>query len=276
MTDMPTPPASADVPTTPTEPPRRWNWRPKARWFAAEYLIVVLGVLTAVAINAWWQGRQDAASEANYLALVSRDLHQMVANLEELSAFEAQQFEDGVRAYHLLSEPGLPPERQAEVSRLLARLTDRRTVSVVDAAYEDLVSTGNLRLIRDRRLRDQIVSFHEEAGRVVEIHNRNNWLFVDGLFVREVYGRGLFLRRPGSNIVGTTGRDSVLHARLAGGYIEDADAAWAVPQTAPEWDLVRGQLLMRIDIASIARGQADRLLESARELREVVEAEQDQ
>ncbi len=28
------------------------DWRPKVRWFAAEYLIVVLGVLTAVALNA--------------------------------------------------------------------------------------------------------------------------------------------------------------------------------------------------------------------------------
>jgi hypothetical protein len=54
MTDpSPTPPASVDPPPAPYDSPKRWDWRPKARWFAAEYLIVVLGVLTAVALNAW-------------------------------------------------------------------------------------------------------------------------------------------------------------------------------------------------------------------------------
>lgn len=58
----------------PAPPARRWRpalphieWRSKARWFAAEYLIVVLGVLTAVAVNAWWVEGQEAAREAQAL-----------------------------------------------------------------------------------------------------------------------------------------------------------------------------------------------------------------
>ena len=62
----------------PTPPAKRWDWRPKLRWFASEYLIVVLGVLTAVALNAWWQGRQDRALETRSLREVrdalARDL----------------------------------------------------------------------------------------------------------------------------------------------------------------------------------------------------------
>ena len=42
---------------------KKWEWRPKVRWFAAEYLIVVLGVLTAVGINAWWNEQERAAEE---------------------------------------------------------------------------------------------------------------------------------------------------------------------------------------------------------------------
>lgn len=47
----------------PASTPKRWDWRPKLRWFAAEYLIVVLGVLTAVGVNAWWSERQDRSFE---------------------------------------------------------------------------------------------------------------------------------------------------------------------------------------------------------------------
>lgn len=276
--DVASPPETSGVSPTPQplapEAARRWDWRLTLRWFGAEILIVVAGVLIALALNAWWGARQDAAREANYLTLVHRDLGQMVSTLEELDDFEARQLGDGVRAYHLLSAPRRTPEQQAEVSQLLARLTHRRTLSVVDAAYQDLVSTGNLRLVRNLHLRDHLVSFYEEAGRTVEVHNRNNWLFVDGMFTPEVHGRGLFFARPGSNLAGATARDSTLRAQLVGGFVENADPIWGLPGTAPEWDRVKGQLLLRIDIASGARSLADDLLDRARALRDAVNAEQ--
>ena len=40
---------------------------PKLRWFAAEYLIVVVGVLTAFGLSARLQSQQDAAKEREYL-----------------------------------------------------------------------------------------------------------------------------------------------------------------------------------------------------------------
>lgn len=48
---------------------RRWEWRPKLRWFAAEILIVVCGVLIALALNAWWQGREQAREERRLLVV---------------------------------------------------------------------------------------------------------------------------------------------------------------------------------------------------------------
>ena len=90
MTDAPPPPASVARPTDPPIPsPRRWDWRPKLRWFGAEYLIVVLGVLTAVGINAWWQGRQDVAQEQVYLRQLVADLRETVRLTEETDAYMA-------------------------------------------------------------------------------------------------------------------------------------------------------------------------------------------
>ena len=70
----------AETPATSASAPR-WrgrlhqiDWRAKARWFGAEYLIIVLGVLTAVGINAWWGDRQDAAKEQTYLRQLAADL----------------------------------------------------------------------------------------------------------------------------------------------------------------------------------------------------------
>ena len=36
----------------PASTPKRWDWRPQLRWFGAEFLVVVTGVLGALALNA--------------------------------------------------------------------------------------------------------------------------------------------------------------------------------------------------------------------------------
>lgn len=64
MTDTPIPPPSAEVPPPPTAPPRRWDWRKGATWFGAEFLVVVTGVLVALAVNAWWGDRSSGASRS--------------------------------------------------------------------------------------------------------------------------------------------------------------------------------------------------------------------
>jgi hypothetical protein len=181
----------------PGSPWRRWlphvDWRPRLRWFAAEFLVVVVGILTALALNAWWQARQDAAREKNYLALISRDLGQMGSELEELRGFEDDQIRNGLLAYQIISASTHTPAQEQEVSRIISQLHTRRTMAVVDAAYEDLTSTGNLWLIRDPKLRDRIVTFYEWAERELAVHNRNNAFFVDELFVDRMFGQGLFL-----------------------------------------------------------------------------------
>ena len=62
------------MPESSPTPSVRWNWRRGTRWFAAEFLVVVTGVLVALALNAWLGGRQHAAREQAYLREIARDL----------------------------------------------------------------------------------------------------------------------------------------------------------------------------------------------------------
>jgi hypothetical protein len=49
-------------------------WKARIRWFSAEYVIVVAGVLTAVAIAAWAEQRQESARARAYLHQLKADL----------------------------------------------------------------------------------------------------------------------------------------------------------------------------------------------------------
>lgn len=255
--------------------PKRGNWKPKLRWFAAETLIVVIGVLIALSLNTWGQGRQNAASEESYLALISRDLGQMLDDLEELREYEDHQIEGGLEAYRTISAEGRSREQMAVVSDAMLRLTSRRTMNPTDATYQDLLSTGNLQLIRNRELRGQIVAFHERVEREFEIHNKNNTFFVDELFGTAIFGRGLFFSRAGSSttFAATRNSENQITEAFEGGYANDPDPIWSLPYSSREWTAIKGQLLQRIRVSGYARERAETLLQETIELKEAVDAE---
>jgi hypothetical protein len=140
------------TPHAPVSPPARWDWNPKLRWFAAEILIVISGVLIALALNAWWSEQQDlqferdlrddmiAEFEAN-LAILESDLtmndsaHVLMSSLNTLSdsALLALSSDDlTIRFRDLISWAGFDPE-----------------MGIVQAQVE----SGNLSAIGDRDLR---------------------------------------------------------------------------------------------------------------------------
>ncbi|MEL6445933.1 MAG: hypothetical protein AAF089_06295 [Bacteroidota bacterium] len=162
MNDTPTPSAPDALPSEPSNAPvitaPRWDWRPKLRWFAAEYLIVVLGVLTAVGLNAWWQGRTDRAQEQVYLRQLDADLD------ESLRVFaRADSIQEAVSTPALLTVLGswgsgtpLPADSIVHHSR---RMFTWRAVQPTTGTAEALVATGDLTLIRNDSLRNAITAY---------------------------------------------------------------------------------------------------------------------
>ena len=249
-------------------------WRTRARWFAAEFLVIVTGVLVAVALNGFYQKWQDGRSEASYLALLSRDLQFTTRQLQEKIAFETDQLNDGLMAYRALSAASRPANT-AEVSAALSKLSARRTLALRAATYQDLLSTGNLRLIRNRQLRDQIVEYYGSTAAEYEIMNKNNSYFVDELYNSLVIGKGLV--KPGtasSNLASLSSVDAKLAPLLRPGYIDNADYLWSLPPGAPEWMQLRSTLLMRIRITAISEQYAQQILQRTHALSTALGAEQ--
>jgi len=77
------------------------DWFANARWFAAEIVVFVVGILIALALDTWWDERRDAARGLSYLVRIQEDLLADVDALEKrLVYFEGvQQFADDAIAY---------------------------------------------------------------------------------------------------------------------------------------------------------------------------------
>lgn len=251
--------------------PRHAAWRRSLRWFLAEFLVVVVGILVAMALNSWYQGRQDAQNERDYLQRLSRDLQDTLQSLEEAQNYEQKQFADGVFASRALASSTRPADVEA-VATALSHLGERRTLLLRNATYLDMLNTGNLRLIRDTKLRDRITGFYQGTQFKFEIINKNNTSLVDDTYRQRVIASGLVMPRISSNLPSNTGR-SVEIRRMLGDVIRSpTDRLWTLPPNAPEWAIVRGNLLSRTYVASTSNFLLVQCIEDAKALKADIDA----
>ena len=150
------------------------------RWkrYLGEATVIVVSILLAFWIDAWWGGIGEARDERESLELVSRDLDAAIVQLTEFAEFAEQIGTEGLKAMEALSVNEV--HEHLELSRMIQRASNRKTVALPTAAFMNMVSTGTLRLVRNRDLRDSIVRFYESAEIAQRILEKNSALFLDG------------------------------------------------------------------------------------------------
>jgi hypothetical protein len=242
------------------------------RWghVALELALLVAGILIALAVDGWIDDRRDARLERGYLVRLERDLDQNLKILREFVEFEGRQVADGVMAYRALR--GADATDHEAVAEAISHLTNRRTLRLVRATYEDLLSTGNLGLIRDASLRDTIVKLYEETDRTTTLVDRNNQQLVDQLFTLPMADSGLLAPRFGANLPALDAGLRALGQRI--GLPVDArnDRLWTLAMDSPEWELLANRTLRRTMVSSSTGAQAEALRQQVEAARDAVTA----
>ena len=118
----------------------------RLRWFAAELLIVVVGVLIALA-QGWWQRRENVSRERVYLRQLSRDLARTVSRMD--SAGSAMKLSDDATVNLLRAFRSNPYPPDDSIRSWLLLFAYYQHPAPVTPTAEALVSTGDLRLIRN-------------------------------------------------------------------------------------------------------------------------------
>ncbi|PAP75443.1 hypothetical protein [Rubrivirga marina] len=164
MSDAPTPPPLATPPPAPR--PRRWDWRPKVRWFAAEYLIVVLGVLTAVGINAWWGDRQQAQEERRLLTALLAEADANEARLARIVAFHGAVKETATTLLAVSADPTSEVSADS-ADQLLTDVSWWSSYTTLESAVLDAaVQDGQLDVVQTDSLRRLLGTWHTELAAV--------------------------------------------------------------------------------------------------------------
>ena len=254
-------------------------------WFAValEFIIVIAGVVIGFQITAMNAARAERDAEREYLGRLVVDLQDASAEIQSQIAFEQEAiqlvslalgFANEIRGDAWGSE--MVPE---ELSAALSMLTIRRTLVINSPTYFELQSAGRLSLIRDRRLRETLISFFGTAARSEAIFLQNNEHFVDfgfNQFIREK-GIAIRLRPAGLGRVPPTSLDwpdmaDLLEERL------HRDVSSSNPETLDRdandafWEALRVQLAWRANIAVVNENSAERMELERSETQAIIQA----
>lgn len=132
------------------------------RWtrVALEAFVIVGSILLAFAIDAWWAERQEREAERDYLGRIHRDLENSRENIVEHAAHYEVIIRHGEAVLPILDGSNPVPDDTLGFLTSVIQVTRMAEPVVSRGAYSDLLSTGNLRIIRSDEVRNALSEFY--------------------------------------------------------------------------------------------------------------------
>jgi hypothetical protein len=132
--------------------------RDSLRRFLTEFGIIVLGVLAALAVESAYQAWKNVQVEHAYMDELRKEANQ---NLNRIDAYvsETDSLFSKLEAVINAIEGGKSQDQEPAILNTLFRASWQSglvTGGVTWSVYEDLISTGNIRLIRDPEVRNSL------------------------------------------------------------------------------------------------------------------------
>lgn len=136
------------------------------RWLLSETLVVVLGVLIALGLNDYWVAREERALELEYLKRIYADVS---TDIEQIDFWVGEQLQRKLQALNAIApivrrNQPVPEDVESFLKNVaLGGIGGASSTHwVADTTFEDMKSTGNLRLIRNADLRTNIARYYDE------------------------------------------------------------------------------------------------------------------
>jgi hypothetical protein len=163
-------------------------------WFAVtlDFFIVVIGVFVGIEVANWNQARQDRHEESRYYGQLLVDLR---GDLETFSQAErlADRYDEAAQLVIDRLNGKAPP--QASPGRMATAIHHAGFIYIPYTSrgtYDELVSTGNLRLLRNSQLKSEIANYYATFDRIrqwdglLRDQQSNYWAETAGVVPRPV------------------------------------------------------------------------------------------
>jgi hypothetical protein len=129
---------------------------------AVDFLIVVVGVFIGMQASNWNQQRTANQQSAVFTARLKADMREADWDYQFLLIYSREVLVNANRAANALD--GTAPLSDEALLISAYRATQYKENLVRNSTYEELISTGNIGLIRDQNLRNTAIRFYKNPG----------------------------------------------------------------------------------------------------------------
>ena len=117
-----------------------------------EAAAIVTSILLAFAIDAWWDELSDRTAENQYLAALRQDIQATRVELDNQIEFVSRIMRRVDRVLELVSSND-GPQLPDDFSKAVGDAYGIRQPNFITSTYQDMVNSGNLRLVRNEETR---------------------------------------------------------------------------------------------------------------------------
>ena len=123
-----------------------------------EFVVVVAGVIFALAVDSWWDERQERQSEIQHLAVLKTEFAENLRRLDQtIYAIEVNM--SATRSLIEITEGAEARPGDEQLTQLTWDAFGFPVYNPLFSAYDNLVSTGEIRLIRNQSLKRNLAAF---------------------------------------------------------------------------------------------------------------------
>ena len=148
------------------------------KYAIGEIVLVVIGILIALQISIWNQQRKEQAKETKYLKSIQSDLKEQLQYITTQKKYELSYIEAANPVITYYNKNGKFAFDTAFFENI-TMLNSRKTFITTDPTFIDLVSSGNINLISNDRLKKKIITYYQGLELAEKIIQNNNTLIID-------------------------------------------------------------------------------------------------
>ncbi len=159
-----------------------------------EAAAIIVSILVAFWIDAWWEERAQRTAELEYLVALREDVEATQEMIGERIIYVGERFRSVNQVLEAVSDIDAQSVPDS-ISKMLGDVYGIRGFTPVIATYQDMVNSGNLRIIRDKRLRlamAELIELLKDVNYHTLLINEMYWKqhapFVDRNFVVSEFG----------------------------------------------------------------------------------------
>jgi hypothetical protein len=132
-------------------------------WYAVvvELLVIMVGLVAAFQVDRWWEARGERVDEEMYISRLISDVEDDIPSLEYAISLAEVRLGFGDFLAKVGADPSAALDKPAYFLAAISQAAYTYTPSLSSNTFEDLRSTGNLKLIRDHDVKQALQSYYK-------------------------------------------------------------------------------------------------------------------